>query len=339
MHARPPERPARTHRRTFPPCSRSAGELLYGLRVADPVPGPEAQQRVGAPLPPDASPAPPQPRRPPAPTSAVFVNPVLDTGAGHDHGDPFVLRWHGRYVLYYTGVAGIEAWTSDDLVHWSREGLALVAPDGDHWAQIDLWAPEVLYADGWFWMYVTGTRHLHPGVDPTPGVGVDAGDDALRRQGIARARHPLGPFTLYPRPLLGVWSIDGHPFVDLDGRRWLFYNVRDETTRFHGTTSGCGNVVDELVAPSEVSGNPSPVALPDAAWEGNRGGTWFWNEGPTVLRHRDRYVQMYSGGGTATTPTASVSRSPTRCAGRGSRPPTTRCSSPVAASPGRATTA
>ncbi len=270
--------------------------------MADTVPGPEAQPGVGAPLPPDAFPVPRQPRRAPAPTSASFVNPVLDTGVGRDHGDPFVLRWHGRYFLYYTGSAGIEVWSSDDLAHWSREGLALAAPDADHWAQIDLWAPEVFYADGWFWMYVTGTRHLPPGVHRTPGVGVDAGDDALRRQGIARGRHPLGPFTLDPRPLLSVWSIDGHPFVDLDGRRWLFYNVRDESTRYYGTTPdgaavpGCGNLVDELVAPDVVRGEPTPVALPDAAWEGNRGGTWFWNEGPTVLRHRDRYVQMYSGG-------------------------------------------
>jgi hypothetical protein len=38
------------------------------------------------------------------------------------------------------------------------------------------------------------------------------------------------------------------------------------------------------------------VALPDAAWEGSGSGEWFWNEGPTVLRRRGRYVQMYSGG-------------------------------------------
>ena len=217
-----------------------------------------------------------------------FTNPVLDPGPGRDHGDPFVLRWQGRYYLYYTGLAGIDVWSSGDLVGWTPEGLALGAPAGDHWAQVELWAPEVLYADGWFWMYVTGTRFA---VD-APG----AGDDGLRRQGVARARSPLGPFTLEPAPLLGVWSIDGHPFVDLDGRRWLFYNVRDASTRYLGTVTGCGNLVDELVAPDAVRGEPTPVALPDAAWEGNRAGTWYWNEGPTVMRHGDRYVQMYSGG-------------------------------------------
>jgi GH43 family beta-xylosidase len=257
-------------------------------------PEPETVPAVGAALL-DDPPVPLQLRRDLPAARGVFSNPVIDTGPDRDHGDPFVLRWQGRYLLYYTGLAGIEVWTSEDLAHWTPEGLALAAPDGDHWAQVDLWAPEVLYADGWFWMYVTGTRQLPPGTR-SPGVGVDAGDDALRRQGIARARTPLGPFALDPAPLLDVWSIDGHPFVDVDGRRWLFYNVRDESTRFRGTTPGCGNLVDELVAPDAVRGLPTPVALPDAAWEGNRAGTWYWNEGPTVLRHRERYVQMYSGG-------------------------------------------
>ncbi len=242
----------------------------------EPLPGPDAPLRTAP--------------------ARTFVNPVLDTGTGRDHGDPFVLR-HGRgYYLYYTGSAGIEVWTGDDLVHWSPAGPALVAPDGDHWAQVDLWAPEVLYADGIFYMYVTGTRHQSVGRARTPGVGVDSGDDRLRRQGIARASDPLGPFVLDPAPLLDVWSIDGHPFVDVDGRRWLFYNVRDESTRYRGTVPGCGNLVDELVAPDAVSGRPTPVALPDAAWEGHRDGIWYWNEGPTVLRRRGRYVQMYSGG-------------------------------------------
>jgi GH43 family beta-xylosidase len=228
----------------------------------------------------------------------TFVNPVLDTGPGRDHGDPFVLRHGGRYYLYYTGSSGIEVWAGTDLTHWTPAGLALVAPDGDHWAQVDLWAPEVLYADGWFHMYVTGTRRPAGGTatHAGAGVGVNHGDDQMRRQGVARSRDPLGPFEFGDAPLLDVWSIDGHPFVDLDGRRWLFYNVRDDSTRYRGVVPGCGNLVDELVTPGTLRGQPAPVALPDAPWEGSRSGEWYWNEGPTVLRRRGRYVQMYSGG-------------------------------------------
>src|SRR5689334_22978488 len=153
--------------------------ITYG-RDMEPLPGPDVSVHLAP--------------------ARTFVNPVLDTGPGRDHGDPFVLRHQGRYHLYYTGSAGIEVWTGDDLVHWTRAGLALVAPDGDHWAQVDLWAPEVLYADGVFYMYVTGTRHLPAGATRGREVGVDSGDDRFRRQGIARSRDPLGPFVLDPAP-------------------------------------------------------------------------------------------------------------------------------------------
>ncbi len=265
--------------------------------MVDPLPGlPPAAAAFPTPARPGLPGLVPAPARPAS--GGEFVNPVLDTGVGRDHGDPFVLRHRGRYYLYYTGAAGIEVWTGSDLAHWSPAGLALVAPPGDHWAEVDLWAPEVVHADGWFWMYVTGTRQPRGGAatHPGAGVGVNHGDDELRRQGVARSRDPLGPFELGPSPLLGVWSIDGHPFTDVDGRRWLFYNVRDSSTWYRGTVPGCGNLVDELVAPDRLRGEPTPVALPDAAWEGSRTGEWFWNEGPTVLRRRGRYVQMYSGG-------------------------------------------
>jgi hypothetical protein len=163
-----------------------------------------------------------------------------------------------------------------------------------------------MYADGVFYMYVTGTRKAPDGIGDHPGagVGVNHGDDALRRQGVARSVHPTGPFVLDPKPLLDVWSIDGHPFVDIDGRRWLFYNVRGDATRYSGADGeagrtdipGCGNIVDELVAPDAVTGIASVVTIPSLSWEGNRNRSWFWNEGPTVLRRRGRYVQMYSGG-------------------------------------------
>ena len=79
----------------------------------------------------------------------------------------------------------------------------------------------------------------------------------------AMSSYSCGP---YEAPLLDVWSIDGHPFVDVDGRRWLFYNVRVTTTRYRGVVPGCGNLVDELVAPNAVRHTPTvekdPGAIP-----------------------------------------------------------------------------
>ncbi len=175
---------------------------------------------------------------------------------------------------------------STDLVHWERLGAALEPEAGDHWAQTDLWAPEVMYWHGTFYMYVSGTR-----------LGEDGhGVEALRRQGLARSRTPQGPYVLDPEPLVpDVWSIDGHPFQDEDGSLWLFYNTRTPATRFE-EQPGSGVVVDRLVEPDRLEGAPTEVAFPSEPWEGSFARDAYWNEASWVLKRRGRYHHLYSGG-------------------------------------------
>jgi len=217
----------------------------------------------------------------------TFVNPVITDDRGADHGDPFVIRYLGEYFLYHTtddGDRGVSVWRSQDLVDWQFEGYAL-EPQPDTWAETDLWAPEVMYRAGTFYMYVAGTR-IRP-----DGHGVES----ARRQGVARADSPLGPFVLDDAPLVrDLWSIDGHPFQDEDGSLWLFYNIRTGPTPF-GDHPGSGNVVDRLVEPAELEENPTPVAFPSQRWESSAAGDSYWNEGSWVLKRRGRYHQLYSG--------------------------------------------
>ncbi len=71
---------------------------------------------------------------------AVFRNPL---NAYRYSGDPFVLRWRGRFYLYGTNDGPplpdgrqIPVFRSDDLVHWEPLGGALepIEPRLDHWA-------------------------------------------------------------------------------------------------------------------------------------------------------------------------------------------------------------
>jgi GH43 family beta-xylosidase len=219
----------------------------------------------------------------------VFTNPVVADDDGRDHGDPFVLRHLDQYFLYHTtddGDRGISVLTSTDLVDWTFRGYALEGGGPGHWAQTDLWAPEVMYWQGMFYMYVSGTA-----------LGEDGeGVEALRRQGLACATTPLGPFRLEDEPLVSdVWSIDGHPFQDEDGSLWLYYNIRTESTMFGGRP-GSGTVADRLLTPGRLAGDPRPVAFPSERWEGSFAGDAYWNEGSWVLKRRGRYYQLYSGG-------------------------------------------
>lgn len=220
--------------------------------------------------------------------SGSFVNPVITDTVGRDHGDPFALRHLDEYFLYHTtddGDRGISVHRSSDMVTWEFCGYALEAGGEDSWAQTDLWAPEVMYWRGTFYMYVSGTK-----------FGADGhGDNTHRRQGLARATNPLGPFVLDPEPLVrDRYSIDGHPFQDEDGSLWLFYNVRGPEVGFNGKP-GSGNVVDRLLEPGVLEGAPAEVTFPSQEWEASVKLGQYWNEGSWVLKRRGRYFQLYSG--------------------------------------------
>src|SRR3954468_2217119 len=84
----------------------------------------------------------------------LFSNPI----AGVILGDPFVLRYRGRFYLYGTndGPAladgrAIPLFRSDDLLSWEPLGGALEVrePTAEHWA------PEVLTWNGRFYMVVS----------------------------------------------------------------------------------------------------------------------------------------------------------------------------------------
>ena len=215
-----------------------------------------------------------------------------------DHGDPFVIKYLDAFYLYHsgetTGRRGISVYRSHDLVDWEFQGYAL-EPAESGWAWSDLWAPEVVYERGVFYMYVSATRR-HDERGPHGRWQLGDGDELGRRLGLARATDPMGPFVLDPEPLVDEWSIDGHPFRDDDGTMWLFYNVHTESLGLDGVLPGTGTVCDRLLAPDRLAGEPVAVTLPSEPWEGVPTGDWYWNEAPYVLKRRGRYYQVYSGG-------------------------------------------
>ena len=213
----------------------------------------------------------------------TYRNPVYD---GY-FADPFVLAWDGGYLAYGTGapVNGLhfEILQSADLAHWTCIGGALQAPTGELGS--DLWAPEVVEAEGRFWLYYS--------------VGFEDRKHHLRA---AAADSPLGPFrdlgvNLTPDEL---FAIDPHPFCDVDGR-WYLYYARDVLT---GDRVGTHLAVAEMATMSRLSAPAQPVLAPTADWQIFERGraiydaTYDWHtlEGPNVRRHDGRYYCIYSGG-------------------------------------------
>ena len=136
--------------------------------------------------------------------SRTFKNPLItpttpNAWPGYGVGDPFVMRWNGRYYLYPStkdGARGIQVWSSDNLVEWKYEGLA--ATDTK---VTGAYAPEVVYYNGNFYMYTSPAGNGHY---------------------VLQADNPLGPFEIITKNL-GM-SIDGDVFIDDDGK-WYFYSA------------------------------------------------------------------------------------------------------------------
>jgi GH43 family beta-xylosidase len=220
---------------------------------------------------------------------APYANPVIGDPqhVEHEIADPFVLKWNGEYFLYTSGDP-ITAYQSTDLINWSSIGPVLQSSNKPGaWNQADVWAPEVVYRNGMFYMYYTASRKSDDWR-----VG-----EMARRIGVATSVSPRGPFVDSGDAVTPGWGIDGTVFRDPDGgAEYLFYSYLYEPGR-----PGAGIVADRLTSWKTVEGKPSNITRGSEAWEDkdgdpNNGSLRYTNEAPTVTKHHGRYYMMYSGG-------------------------------------------
>ncbi len=130
--------------------------------------------------------------------------------------DPWILPYDGVYHLIGTtgdawgkGGGGFLAYSSTDLVNWTKHGPALRFDDPPTWAAYHFWAPEMVERDGRFHLFYSGKT-----------------DATCRGTGVATSESPLGPFVnLSDRPLTPLeWEcLDGHLFTDGDGSNWFIF--------------------------------------------------------------------------------------------------------------------
>ncbi len=209
----------------------------------------------------------------------TYINPVYP----HSFPDPFVLKFCGEYFAYCTGfspdgqVFGVLK--SRDLVTWREAGGAMRPLD--HQPPF-YWAPEVTHDNGKFYLYYS------------------VGNEALMEIRVAVSEKPDGGFIDSGHVLTSEeFAIDAHVFADKGGRRYLFY----ATDFLEHTHIGTGTVVDEMIDPFTLAGNPRPVTRAKYDWQiydPNRiekgGVRWHTVEGPFVIERKGIYYEMFSGG-------------------------------------------
>lgn len=197
-------------------------------------------------------------------------------------GDPFVLRdLDGKYYCYATSASdGFKAWSSADLVHWIELGYVYKRGE-DSWGESDYWAPEVVFSDGRYLMHYSARW----------------GKNQSLRIGVAFSDSPSGPFAdVFNHPMFdfGYAAIDGHVFVDDDGRKYFYY-ARDCSENIvdgrHESHLYVVELEDDLIS---LKSESHLITKPEQEWELRSGPEWLWNEGPFVLKHHDNYYLMYS---------------------------------------------
>lgn len=197
--------------------------------------------------------------------------------------DPFILESDGRFYIYTTGKDGIYAYSSDSLLEgWKFEGRVFSYDDPEvH----DYWAPSVIELDGVFYMYCSFEYYK------------DTPDKGGHHQAmfVSSSKNPLGPFE-NAKQLLHPFSIDSHVVKNENGL-FIFYS----TNTFEGSRIGTYIVVDRLVTPEKVAGNPVPVIMPSIDEEiycrdrYEKGIHWHTIEGAFYFREGDWQYVMYSG--------------------------------------------
>jgi GH43 family beta-xylosidase len=208
----------------------------------------------------------------PAPPSCTFSNPVA-LGA-----DPWVIRHDGWYYLAQARDRAIWIYKSGKLTEPTRGGVAVWTAPDTGWNRSNVWAPELHYIDGRWYIYYAAGRAGPPFISQRSGVLQSAGDD------------PQGSYV--DKGMLntgGVWAID--LTVERLGTQlyavWSGWEANSSTDRTPQHL-----YIAPMSDPWTISGSRVRISSPTESWE--RGSELDLNEGPEFLRHGDQVFIIYS---------------------------------------------
>jgi beta-xylosidase len=198
-------------------------------------------------------------------------NPVLPGW----YADPEARIFEKEYWIYPTFSAVydqqlfLDAFSSADLVTWTKHPRVVDAAN-IAWAKRAVWAPSVLFKNDWYYVFF--------------GANDIQNDTQLGGIGVARARHPAGPFEDHlGLPLVdkfhnGAQPIDPFVFTDDDGTDYLIYggwrhcNVAKLKTDITGFVPFAdGSTFKEI----------TPAGYVEGSWMFKKDGKYYfmWSEG------------------------------------------------------------
>jgi GH43 family beta-xylosidase len=212
--------------------------------------------------------------------SCTFTNPI---GNG---ADPWVIKQNGTYYSVESASGGIWVYRSNTLTRPKQNGVRVWTPPDTGWNRTNVWAPELHFIDGQWYIYYTAGRSGPPFIAQRAGVlAATTGDP----QGTYADRGKLYTGDSVATGAHDVWAIDltvhklgGVLYAVWSG--WLDNAATDRTPQ-HLYMARMSN-------PWTISSNRVRISSPTADWE--RGTELDLQEGPEFLEHDGHVFIVYS---------------------------------------------
>lgn len=211
------------------------------------------------------------------PDESTFMNPIVESGA-----DPWVIQWQGEYLYCYSRNNQIWVKRAARLTEIGEgRGVSVWSPPSGQPYSKELWAPELHYLQGHWYLY----------------VAADDGDNFNHRMYVLEGttQDPQDPFVLKGKISDDTdrWAIDG---TVLETENGLLYFI---WSGWEGTENVQQNLyIAKMSDPWTISGRRVCISRPELPWE--RNGRPLINEGPEVLKRQNRVFIIYSASGSWT---------------------------------------
>jgi GH43 family beta-xylosidase len=210
----------------------------------------------------------------------TFLNPVAE-GA-----DPWVVKRDSVYYLAQARGSGIYVSRSTRLTQVTRNAVQVWAAPDTGWNRSNVWAPELHFIDGRWYIYYAAGRAGPPFVHQRSGVLQSTGDDP---QGAYVDRGMLDTGDEVASLAENRWAID----VDVARIGGQTYAVWSGWERDADTDRTPQHLyIARMSNPWTLAGPRVRISSPTESWE--RGTELDLQEGPTFLQHGGQTFIVYS---------------------------------------------
>ncbi|MGZ8376396.1 MAG: glycoside hydrolase family 43 protein [Gemmatirosa sp.] len=222
---------------------------------------------------------------PPVTTTCTFTNPVL-AGA-----DPSLVQKDGNYYFVQSSNNGIFVYRSQELTRPAQNAVQVWTAPDTGWNRTNVWAPELQYQDGRWYIYYAAGRAGPPFIHQRSGVLESVGDDPQGRYVDRGMLYTGDSVATRGSP---QWAIDltvhrmgGQLYAVWSG--WERDAVTDRTPQHL--------YIARMANPTTIATNRVRISSPSASWEQRSAPDGLeLQEGPEFLERDGQRFIVYSTG-------------------------------------------